>query len=107
MAERVNSDSLTGCRALVKYSPDGPEIVRMDDRLAESGPREGTLELIQSIVGQQPIAGPFGAHEASVYRFEDVLVVHCPNGNEGTIATFDETATTRSVDRLIEEVRSV
>lgn len=78
----------------------------MDDQLAEDGPRDGTLELIQSIVGQQPTAGPFGALEASVYRFDDVLVVHCPEGEAGTIATFDEAATNRSVDRLVEAVRS-
>lgn len=93
-------------RAVVTYGPDGPEIVRMDDQLHEDGPRDGTLELIRAITGENLPDEPFGPHEGTVYRFRDLTVVHCPDGDGGTVATYEGVGD-RSSEALIEEVRSI
>lgn len=92
---------------MVEYGPDGVNIARMDGGLQERGPREGTLEVIRSILSQELSDEPFGTHEASVHRFRDVLVVHRPDGQGGVIATYDESAASKPLEDLLAEVRSI
>ena len=107
MNSTATDDPWVHCRAVVDYGSDGPEIVRLSDRVAECGPREGTLELIRSITERTLPSGPFGDHEATVYRFHDVVVVDCPGEDGGSIATFDPDVGDRAIDRVVDGVRSV
>lgn len=104
MSSRASEDSSVELRALVSYGPDGVEIVRMSDQLTENGPRDGTLELIQSITGTDLPDEPFGRRDASVHRFQDVTVVHCPDDEGGRVGTFDAAAANHPLETLVERV---
>ncbi|TYL38755.1 hypothetical protein CV102_09570 [Natronococcus pandeyae] len=107
MAEQSTSDTQPEPRAVVRYGPDGVEIERMSEQLQADGPRDGTLEVIQSVTGQTLSDEPFGSHAGTVHQFEDVTVVHVPDGEGGTVATFEGAAAERAVEALLERVRTV
>ena len=92
----------TSVRALVRYGPDGPEILHIDDELDGPAP-PAAVEVFKEVTSTTFGAEPYGEHEMSVHCFADVLVLHLPDAEDrGLVATFDIDERTRSIDSLAE-----
>lgn len=79
-------------RAVVRYDGDSIEIQRMNDGADDGVPPEKKLPVLKQTTGYRPVPGPYGEHAGTVYRFEDVLLVHVPaTDDSGVVATLDPT----------------
>lgn len=107
MTDGETAETVEGLRGLVRYGPEGPELVR-DPTETEGVDVEPTaVSLFRAVTSERFPADPYGSHRGSVHRFDDVTVVHLPNGpDRGTVATLDG-AVDDSVDRLIERVATL
>ncbi|WP_290819190.1 hypothetical protein [Halovivax sp.] len=95
-------------RGLVRYGPEGPELVRDPtvDRSVEVAP--GAVDVFRTVTGERFSDDAYGSHRASVHLFEDVTVVHVPEGpDRGVVATFDAAAADRPIGRLLATVAEV
>lgn len=94
-----------GLRAVVRYDGDSIEIQRMTDGAKDGIPPEKKLPVLRRTTGYRPVGGPYGEHSATIYSYEDVLVLHAPVTEEsGVVATLDpEIATSVSLSELLPE----
>ncbi|QSG03998.1 hypothetical protein [Natranaeroarchaeum sulfidigenes] len=81
-------------RAVVRYDEDSIEIQRMNDGAKDGIPPEKKLPVLKQTTGYRPVGGPYGEHSATIYSYEDVLVLHAPvTGDSGVVATLDPDST--------------
>lgn len=82
-------------RAIVQYDGDSIEIHRMNAGAKDGIPPEKKLPVLKQTTGYRPVEGPYGQHSATIYSYEDVLVLHAPTTeNSGVVATLDPDITT-------------
>ncbi|MFC7116267.1 hypothetical protein ACFQH2_16750 [Natronoarchaeum sp. GCM10025703] len=88
--DRICGDYL---RAVVRYDEGSIEIQRMNPGAKDGIPPEKKLPVLKRTTGYQPVGGPYGEHTATVYSYEDVLVLHAPvTEDSGVVATLDPEA---------------
>ena len=77
-------------RAIVQYDGDSIEIQRMNASAKDGIPPEKKLPVLKQTTGYRPVGGPYGQHSATIYSYEDVLVLHAPaTEDSGVVATLD------------------
>jgi hypothetical protein len=80
-------------RAVVSYDDGSIEIQRMNDGARDGIPPEKKLPVLKRTTGYRPTGGPYGEHTATIYSYEDVLVLHAPvTEDSGVVATLDPDA---------------
>ena len=94
-------------RAVVHYGPEGTDSRHMEQSLEGTGTRP-TLELFRAVTSERFEDDPFGTHRASVHVFDEVLVVHVPDGDDqGIVGTLESEARGRSLTDLCEQIRGL
>ncbi|WP_254863046.1 hypothetical protein [Halovivax gelatinilyticus] len=107
MTDGEAAETVEGLRGVVRYGPEGPELVRDPTETGDVDVEPTAVDLFRTVTSERFPDEPYGTHLRSVHRFEDVTVVHLPDGpDRGTVATLSG-GTDGSVDRLIERVKAL
>ena len=107
MTDGETAETVEGLRGLVRYGPEGPELVRDPTEAGDVDVEPSAVDLFRAVTNERFPDEPYGTHRGSVHRFENVTVVHLPDGpDRGTVATLDG-AVEGSADRLIERVATL
>ena len=100
--DKADGASAGPVRALVRYGPEGPDIVRLGEGV--EGDTE-TIAFFRTVTGFEFEGEPYGRHRGSVHAFEGLDVVHVPSGPErGLVATIEGEGRTLPIDELIDLV---
>lgn len=109
MSEDPTRESFDGrLRGVVRYGPEGPEFVvePPSERGVEVSP--AAVEIFRAAAEGRFPDDPYGPLRASIHLFEEVAVIHHPDGPErGVVATADAGAVDEPIDGLLERVAEV
>lgn len=98
-------DDRDAIRSLVRYGPDGPEILERSDHVEGS---EDAVDLFRTVTAQRFQTAPYGPHAGSVHAFGDVDVVHVPQtADHGLVATVEGTSRARTIHDLVDLVERI